>query len=75
MSSADLVSRMMSEATPPSCDMKPRATLSSAVVEETDHHVITFPGSYSSYRSAAMPRQSRTDLVGIASIASKRRRR
>ena len=31
------------------CAMKLRATLSSEVHEETDHHVITLPGSYSSY--------------------------
>lgn len=55
--------------------MKPRATFSSLVHEETDHHVITLPSSYVSYRSAAMPRHSTLSTLGMWSIAEKSRRR
>ena len=47
----------------------PRATFSSAVVDDTVHHVITLPTSYSLYRSAAMPRQSVAAFLGMHAAA------
>jgi len=45
-------------APPPIWFIKPCATALLAVQVLIDHHVIILPGSYSSYRSTAIPRQS-----------------